>query len=55
MKRTLFEEDNYYKSMDKWEEQRQEGATNFESLVVVQVLDEGIGQSDGGGIDTRGL
>lgn len=55
MKRTLFEEDNYYQSMDNWKEQRQEGATNFESVVVVQVLDEGIKQSDGGGIDTRGL
>lgn len=34
MNRTLFEEDNYYQSMDKWEEQRQERATNFESVVV---------------------
>lgn len=55
MKRYLFEEDNFYKSVDKWEEQRQERAPNFERVAVGQVLDEGMKQNNDGGIVTRVL
>lgn len=55
MKRPLFKEDNFYKSVDKLEEQRQEGATRFERVSVGWVLNKGFKKNNDGGIETRGL
>lgn len=46
VKRSLFQEDNFCKSVAKLEEQRQEVATNLASITIVQVLDQGIKGKD---------
>lgn len=46
VKRPLFQEDNFCKSVAKLEEQRQEVAMSLASITIVQVLDQGIKGKD---------